>query len=47
MRYGLSGKPAMTQKDVAELLGISRSYVSRIEKGAIEKLQMAFGEPRR
>ncbi len=44
MRYGLAGKPAMTQKDVAERLGISRSYVSRIEKGALEKLRAAFGE---
>lgn len=44
LRYGLGGKQAMTQRDVAERLGISRSYVSRIEKGAIEKLQAAFGE---
>ena len=46
MRYGLWGRRAMTQHDVAERLGISRSYVSRIEKGAIEKLQAAFGEKR-
>ena len=44
LRYGLGGKRAMTQRDVATRLGISRSYVSRIEKGAIEKLRAAFGE---
>ena len=38
LRYGLDNKPAMTQRDVAKLLGISRSYVSRIEKSALEKL---------
>lgn len=37
-RYGLNNNPPMTQKDVAKLLGISRSYVSRIEKSALEKL---------
>lgn len=44
MRYGLCGKKSMTQRDVAVHLGISRSYVSRIEKGALEKLREAFGE---
>lgn len=44
LRYGIGGKKALTQRDVADRLGISRSYVSRIEKGAIEKLQAAFGE---
>ncbi len=39
MRYGLMGMPEHTQKQVAEKIGISRSYVSRIEKGAIEKLR--------
>ena len=43
MRYGLLGSPAMTQRQIAELLGISRSYVSRIEKGALEKLRDAMG----
>ena len=43
MRYGLLGSPAMTQRHIAELLGISRSYVSRIEKGALEKLRDAMG----
>lgn len=38
LRYGLNNKPAMTQRDVAKKLGISRSYVSRIEKSALEKL---------
>ncbi len=39
MRYGLSDKPPMTQKETAGLLGISRSYVSRIEKRALTKLR--------
>jgi len=43
MRFGLDGKPPLTQRDVAKLLGISRSYVSRIEKAAIDKLRAAFG----
>lgn len=38
MRYGLTGTMPLTQREVAELLGISRSYVSRIEKRAIDKL---------
>ncbi len=38
LRYGLNNKPAMTQKTVAKKLGISRSYVSRLEKSALEKL---------
>lgn len=42
LRYGLNNRPAMTQRDVAKLLGISRSYVSRIEKGALEKLLEKF-----
>ena len=46
MRYGLGNVKPKTQKDVAILLGISRSYVSRIEKGALEKLAEAFGERR-
>lgn len=39
MRYGLYGTPEMTQKQVAEKIQISRSYVSRIEKSALEKLR--------
>lgn len=38
LRYGLYGKERLTQMQTASLLGISRSYVSRIEKKAIEKL---------
>ena len=40
LRYGLDGKPPMTQRETAALLGISRSYISRIEKKALEKLRM-------
>ena len=39
LRYGLNGKQEMTQKDVANLLGISQSYISRIEKKVIKKLK--------
>ena len=39
LRYGLGGKPPLTQKDIAQQCGISRSYVSRIEKKALEKLR--------
>ena len=39
LRYGLSGKDPLTQREVASLLGISRSYVSRIEKAALETLR--------
>lgn len=42
MRYGLFGTRAHTQREIAAMLGISRSYVSRIEKKAIEKLREAF-----
>lgn len=42
MRYGLFGQPEYTQKDIAAKLGISRSYVSRIEKKALEKLLCRF-----
>ena len=42
MRYGLFGKRAHTQREIAVLLGISRSYVSRIEKRALGKLKEAF-----
>ena len=41
-RYGLFQKDAMTQREIAKKLGISRSYVSRIEKKALEKLKKAF-----
>jgi RNA polymerase sporulation-specific sigma factor len=39
LRYGLFGKIPHRQREAAELLGISRSYVSRIEKRALEKLR--------
>lgn len=39
MRYGLDGGPPLRQREVAEKTGISRSYVSRIEKRALEKLR--------
>ena len=39
LRFGLSGKPEMTQKDVADLLGISQSYISRLEKKIIAHLR--------
>ncbi len=43
LRYGLEGYKPLTQREVAEHLGISRSYVSRIEKKALERLRDAFG----
>ena len=42
-RYGLGGRLPRTQREVAEKLGISRSYVSRIEKRALQKLEEALG----
>ena len=39
MRFGLGGKEEMTQKDVADKLGISQSYISRLEKKIIERLK--------
>ncbi len=39
LRYGLNGKDEFTQKEVADKLGISQSYISRIEKKAIKKLR--------
>ena len=43
-RYGLGGRMPRTQREVAKTLGISRSYVSRIEKRALQKLEEALGE---
>ena len=43
LRYGLFGISPLTQREVALKLGISRSYVSRIEKCALEKLLKALG----
>ena len=42
MRYGLSGYEELTQREIAARLGISRSYVSRIEKAALLKLRRQF-----
>ena len=42
MRYGLYGTRAATQREIASMLGISRSYVSRIEKSALSKLADGF-----
>ncbi len=43
LRYGFGGHPPQTQQAVASMLGISRSYISRIEKKALEKLRAALG----
>ena len=43
LRFGLNGMPPMTQREIALKLGISRSYVSRIEKAALDKLKEGFG----
>ena len=45
MRYGLFGRQAQKQREVAARLGISRSYVSRIEKRALERLRAELEEP--
>ena len=42
MRYGLDGRTAQRQREVAQACGISRSYVSRIEKRALGKLRAAL-----
>lgn len=42
LRYGLNGKKPLAQREVADLMGISRSYVSRIEKKALEKLRKKY-----
>lgn len=44
LRYGLRGAKPLTQRETATLCGISRSYVSRIEKKALEKLREALGD---
>lgn len=45
LRYGLGGTVPLTQREVAASFGISRSYVSRIEKRALEKLRVALDGP--
>lgn len=42
LRYGLNGKEPMTQREIASMLNISRSYVSRIEKKALQTLKKRF-----
>ena len=44
LRFGLNGKSPKTQNEIAKMLGISRSYVSRIETKAIHKLSKEFQE---
>ena len=44
LRYGLAGQPPLTQLETAGLLGISRSYVSRLETHALELLRQAWGK---
>ena len=46
LRYGLGGTVPLTQKEVASSFGISRSYVSRIEKKALEKLRAELEDER-
>jgi RNA polymerase sigma factor, sigma-70 family len=45
LRYGLNGKPAVTQREIAVMLNISRSYVSRIEKSALDKINTQLSKP--
>ena len=45
LRYGLDGRPPLAQREVAKQLGISRSYVSRIEKKALSKMRRGFERP--
>ena len=45
LRYGLGGTLPRTQREVAEYFGISRSYVSRIEKKSLEKLRIGLETP--
>lgn len=42
LRYGLKGKAPKRQREVAQITGISRSYISRIEKRALQKLKLAL-----
>jgi len=44
LRFGLSGGKEKTQKDVADQLGISQSYISRLEKRIIRRLQKEFNK---
>ena len=44
LRFGLDGSDGKTQKEVADLLGISQSYISRLEKRIIGRLQKEFSK---
>ena len=44
MRYGIGNQQPLTQREIAQQCGISRSYVSRIEKKALQKLERALSE---
>jgi len=44
LRYGLDGNPPKRQREVAEITGLSRSYISRIEKRALQKLRQELEE---
>ncbi|MNF09192.1 RNA polymerase sigma-35 factor precursor [compost metagenome] len=44
LRFGLRGGEEKTQKDVADLLGISQSYISRLEKRIIKRLRKEFNK---
>ena len=42
MRYGLEGQKELTQKEVAQKMGISQSYISRLEKRILQRLRKEF-----
>jgi len=42
LRYGIGTDQCLPQREIAAILGISRSYISRIEKKALQKLAVAF-----
>ena len=47
LRYGLRGRKELTQREIGEKLNISRSYISRIEKKALQKLKYALEEEKK
>ncbi len=44
LRFGLVGEEEKTQKDVADMMGISQSYISRLEKRIIKRLRKEFNK---
>ena len=44
MRFGLDGEEEKTQKEVADILGISQSYISRLEKKIVQRLKKEFAK---